>query len=179
MVKNTFKILVFILLVSGISNDLAGQAVTSPKTGIDVGNLAPNITMKDTNGNDLSLYDLKGSLVFISFWAAWCRPCRYENKALVEAFNTFKGKEFRNADGFRIFSVSLDKNRENWMAAIHRDGLAWSEHVSSLQGWESPVAKTYDITSIPANLLLNADGVIIAKNISIDQLNKMLETMIR
>jgi len=179
MVKSTFKILVIILIISGVSNNLVGQSVSKPKTGIEVGNLAPNITMKDANGSDLSLYDLRGSVVFISFWAAWCRPCRHENKALVETFMTFKGKQFRNADGFRIFSVSLDRTRENWMAAIEKDGLAWSEHVSSLQGWESPVAKTFEITSIPANLLLNADGIIIAKNIQIEQLNKLLDAMVQ
>jgi len=179
MSKNTFSILVLILLISGISNVLVGQTKAPPKTGIELGNLAPNITMKDTNGSDLSLYDLRGSVVFISFWAAWCRPCRHENKALVETFMTFRGKQFRNADGFRIFSVSLDRTRENWMAAIEKDGLAWSEHVSSLQGWESPVAKTFEITTIPANILLNADGVIIAKNIQIDQLNELLNSMVR
>jgi peroxiredoxin len=176
------KITLFLFVASFLlmnAETMIAQSVSSPKTGIEIGRMAPNITMQDVNGNDLNLYSLRGNVVYISFWAAWCRPCRYENKALVETFMAFKGKKFTNAEEFRIFSVSLDRTRENWIAAIEKDGLVWSEHVSSLQGWESPVAKTFEITTIPANILLNADGVIIAKNIQIDQLNELLNSMVR
>ncbi|MBE0639763.1 MAG: TlpA family protein disulfide reductase [Bacteroidales bacterium] len=175
MLKMILKLLSLFLLIHIASHSLNAQTGSSPKTGIEIGNLAPDITLKDMYENDLSLYNLRGNIVFISFWAAWCRPCRHENLQIVEIFQTFKDVKFSKGERFRIFSVSLDKTRENWINAINKDGLVWSDHVSSLEGWESPVAKTYDIRAIPANLLLDSNGIIIAKNLKIEQLNELLQ----
>lgn len=177
MLKKSIVLLILFLPFMFNHGTVNAQAGKESKTGIEIGNLAPNITMKDMNGRDLSLYALRGDVVFVSFWAAWCRPCRYENKEIVEIYKQFKDRKFGNDGRFRIFSVSLDKTRENWINAISQDGLVWSEHVSSLKGWESPVAKLYDIRAIPANLLLNREGVIIGKNLKIEQLNELLQRL--
>jgi hypothetical protein len=71
--------------------------------------------------------------------------------------------------------VSLDKKHESWKAAIEQDGLTWPEHVSSLQGWESPGAEVYNVRAIPAGFLLDSRGVIIAKNPELHQLSEILE----
>lgn len=75
--------------------------------------------------------------------------------------------------------VSLDRptGKDSWLKAIHDDGLTWTQ-VSDLQFWNNAVAKQYEITSIPSNLLIGPDGRIIAKNLREDALGKKLDTLL-
>jgi peroxiredoxin len=123
-----------------------------------VGQPAPEIALPNTEGQLTKLSSFKGKYVLVDFWAKWCGPCRKENPNVVKAYNQFKDK------GFTVFGVSLDRNKEDWVKAINEDGLTWT-HVSDLKFWQSEAAKTYNITSIPFSLLLDPNGVIIAKNL--------------
>ena len=78
-----------------------------------------------------------------------------------------------NAKGFEIFGVSLDREHAAWVEAIKNDGLTWPQ-VSDLGGWDNPVARLYGVMSIPANLLLDREGKIIAKNLRGEELEKKL-----
>jgi thiol-disulfide isomerase/thioredoxin len=149
-----------------------------PVRGINVGNKAPGISMKNPSGEVMHLSDLKGHVVLVDFWASWCRPCRRENPIVVRAYHEFKNKKFKNGDGFRVFSVSLDKTKEAWMRAINEDKLDWDTQVSELQGWRSQIAKTYHVRSIPMNYLLDENGIIIDKNLRGEDLIKALNTFV-
>jgi peroxiredoxin len=164
-------------LLSTAGDKLKSQPLYAPVTGLEVGKNAPNIILPDTTGELLNLADQRGNLVLVTFWASWCRPCRHENKALADIYRQFKDKKFNNAHQFKIFSVSLDRNKDNWLKAIENDGMIWKEHVSNLQGWNSPAADVYDVRAIPAAFLLDKNGVIIAKNPKLDQLAEILKQL--
>jgi len=158
--------LVLLTIVSVFPSPLkANGQDQQPVVGINIGNKAPDIIETGINGETIKLSSLQGKLVLIDFWASWCGPCRKENPMVVAAYQKFKDVEFKNGKGFTIYSVSLDQNKDGWIAAISKDMLAWPYHVSDLKGWYAKYAGIYKVNSIPANFLIDANGIIIAKNL--------------
>lgn len=133
---------------------------------------APEFTQADTLGKPVSLSSFKGKYVLVDFWASWCGPCRMENPNVVNAFNQYKDK------GFTVLGVSLDKDKNKWLQAIHDDRLSWT-HVSDLQYWQNAVAQQYRVQSIPQNLLIGPDGKIVAKNLRGEALDAYLKDLLK
>jgi len=139
---------------------------------VAIGRPAVDFTLKDVNDNDVSLSDLRGNIVLISFWASWCPYCRQSNPDLVKVYEKFGGKNFE------VLGVSLDRNKEAWLKGIEEDGLKWV-HVSDLAGWQSGPAAEYAVRSIPQNVLIDANGTIIGRNVKYPELEKILENMLK
>ena len=118
----------------------------------------------------------KDKILVIKYTASWCGPCRRENPNLVNTYNKYKNKKFKNGNGLEIYSVSLDKKFSSWVKALTNDKLFWQYHVSDLKGWQSDGAAIYDIRSIPQTFIIDGDGVIIAKNLKAENLNKFLDS---
>ena len=149
------------------------QHTEKPKAGrIDVGGMAPEINLPNTDGKLVALSSFKGKYVLVDFWASWCGPCRHENPNVVAAYKKYKDKNFT------VLGVSLDNNKGNWEKAIKDDELTWN-HVSDLKGWSSEAAKTYGVQSIPFNFLLDPNGKVIARDLRGDQLEAMLSQTIK
>ncbi len=140
-------------------------------TQTSIGKTAPLFTMKDTMGRDIQLEEFRGQLLLVDFWASWCGPCRKENPNLVKAYAKY------HEQGFEILGVSMDTDRNNWIKAIHEDKLVWPQ-VSDLKGWGNAAGKLYAVGSIPSSVLLDKDGIIIAKDLRGDALDQKLEELL-
>lgn len=137
-----------------------------------IGQQAPEIALPSPGGDTIKLSSLQGKYVLVDFWAKWCGPCRRENPNVVKAYHKYK------ANGFEILGVSLDRNRADWLQAIAEDGLKW-KHVSDLKYFESQAAVDYNINAIPFSILVDPSGVIVAKNLRGDGLDKKLSEIFR
>jgi len=137
-----------------------------------IGSEAPEINLPDPTGKFVKLSDFRGKYILVDFWAKWCGPCRRENPNLVKAYNKFKG------ENFEVIGVSLDRNKEDWMQAIAEDGLSWV-HVSDLKYFNSVAARDYNINAIPFSLLIDPQGIIVAKNLRGEALHKTLEKYLK
>lgn len=140
-------------------------------SAVQVGAIAPDFTLNDTEGKPVSLNSFKGKYVLIDFWASWCPDCRKENPNVVKAYGMFKDKNIA------FLGVSLDRSREQWLKAIEKDSLTWT-HVTDLKDWNSEVAQKYAVRWIPQNFLIDPNGVIIARSLEGDALiNKLSEVL--
>lgn len=132
-----------------------------------LGTIASPLEGERYDGEKFALSDLKGKYVLLDFWASWCTPCRIENLHYKKLHDEYKSQ------GFEIFAVSVDTSKSSWQKASKRDGVTWPE-ISDLQAWNSPLAKAYNISALPANFLLDPEGRIIAKNLRGSYLDEKL-----
>ena len=149
-------------------NDFVRHIDSRLRSALIAGMEAPDIALPNPQGDTLRLSALRGKVVLIDFWASWCGPCRRENPHVVRLYERFHDK------GFEIFSVSLDQSRDKWLDAIQKDGLRWPCHVSDLRGWNSAAGRLYGISSIPATVLVDREGNILARNLRGAELERKL-----
>lgn len=137
-----------------------------------IGKKAPDFKAPNPEGKEISLYENLGKVTIIDFWASWCGPCRQENPNVVRLYNQYKDK------GLQIVGLSLDKDDAKWKKAIADDQLTWVQ-MSNLKFWEDPIAKMYNIRSIPATFILDAKGTIVAKNLRGAELDAKIAELLK
>lgn len=140
--------------------------------GVEIGEIAPDIDLPQTDGSNLKLSSLRGKYVLIDFWASWCGPCRAEFPNVKRVYEKYKSK------GFEIYGVSLDRDKPSWTNSINSLGLPW-KHVSDLKYWGCAPVKVYKVSGIPFTVLLDKEGRVIAKNLRGAELEKKLEELFK
>jgi peroxiredoxin len=156
----------FILLFTVVALPLFTQ------TSLKVGDIAPEITLKDKSGDVIKLSEHTGSLTIVHFWASWSKACKPMNQFLSQNYSKY------NKEGLEIFSISIDKKGRTWLEEIHKQKLNWPHHVSDFKGMVySKPAKDYKIYEVPSIFLLDENGVIIMINPSQDELSKRLKLL--
>lgn len=119
----------------------------------------PNI--KDEN---INIKSFLGKITLVDFWASWCGPCRIKHPELIKLKEKFENTNFD------IISVSIDDNRANWIKAIKKDNLTWTNLVDI----EKKVNDELGIEAIPFNYLIDEKGIVIGVNLSLEQLESEL-----
>ncbi|HVI48836.1 MAG TPA: TlpA disulfide reductase family protein [Chitinophaga sp.] len=156
-----------------LKNSHAGKAFVAmleTLKRVQIGEVAPDFTEKDTAGIDVSLKDFRGKYVLVDFWASWCLPCSMENPNLLKAYNKYKDRNFT------VLGVSLDESKSDWIMGIQRGQLPW-KHISHQDPQRVSASKLYAVRFIPENFLISPEGKIIAHNLIGKGLEKLDELL--
>lgn len=145
----------------------------------EIGEQAPEIILTNQEGKQVKLSDLRGKMVLIDFWASWCRTCRLENRNIVKAYEKYKSASFKDGDGFEVFSISLDENKALWIKAIENDRMNWKYHGCDFLKWDGTAVKNYSFTHLPHNLLIDKNGIVLAKSLFGENIEKELQLRLK
>jgi peroxiredoxin/Tfp pilus assembly protein PilF len=114
--------------------------------------MAPAFAITTTEGQRVSLDDLKGKAVLLDFWATWCEACREALPHMREIAKKFQGQPLV------ILSVSLDDNEQKWKEFVAKNEMTWSQYRDG--GFKGPVATLFGVRAIPQTFTIDADGVL-------------------
>jgi len=110
-----------------------------------------NFILPDLYGNQVSLADFRGKIVFLNFWASWCLPCRAEMPSMEKLYNKFKNSDFT------ILAVNLGESKDQVKAFKE----SYSVNFPILLDADSSVGSIYGAISIPTSYLIDRDGYMI------------------
>ena len=143
------------------------------------GEKAPDFISMLPDGKAFNLSQLQGQYVLLDFWGSWCGPCIRESPALVSIYNKYKGKSFKNASGFTIVSVAIDKDKVRWAKTVERLGLNWPyqllDPVSSFKFFDSPIANEYGVKQVPTKFLIDEKGQIVSVDATMEEIDRFLQ----
>ncbi len=128
---------------------------------------APSFTFTDIKNRPFTNHTFQEKYLFLDFWASWCAPCREENPGLVKLYHKFEKK------GIQFVGISIDMDKTNWKNAIKKDKLSWIQ-TCDLKGSQSKIFNGFGLTDIPANFLIDKEGKIVARDLSVEELKKIL-----
>ncbi len=121
----------------------------------EVGRLAPDFTLVDLDGNQVTLSDFRGKTVFINFWATWCPPCRAEMPEIEAVYQEYKDR------GVVVIGVDIQEPEGVVRQYVERGGFSWTFVLDT----SGEVAVKYKVAAIPTSLFIDREGVIQAVNI--------------
>lgn len=125
------------------------------------GTHAPDFVLKDSSNLEIALKDYRGKVVYLNFWATWCRPCmnKMEKLKLIQP-------ELENEDVVFI-NVSLDRKEDVWKETLEKRGFK-GIHILASGELNSEIAKTYEIKVLPQYFIINKVGDFVKKSKSND-----------
>lgn len=143
---------VFAPIIDNINRQVNGERERAEAAKkVAPGMMAPDFTLKDINGHDLSLSDLRGKYVILDFWGSWCGWC-------IKGFPDMKKYYEKYSDKFEILGIDCNDTEDKWKDAVAKYGLPW-KHVYNPR--TSTVTKQYAITGYPTKIIVGPDGKIV------------------
>ena len=146
-----------------------------------IGEKAADLELTDTTGKPASLYDVKADYTIVCFWDPTCGHCREE----IPRLDSFYKAKWKN-EGIKIYAVLTENEKAKWLEFIHEKNLKDWIHV--YQTDESKKEETanqkpgfrqlYDVTQTPTIYLLDKEKRIIAKKLTLQQIDDMLQVKI-
>lgn len=135
------------------------------------GDIFPQLILNDSTNHRSKVSDLKGKIIFIDLWASWCTNCRKEMPALIKIYAKYKSK------GLIIVPISMDDNKEKWIKAVAHDSMPWKQYCDLVDFDANKLYKDWGIDAIPYNFLIDRNGRLIDKELSMEQLEKILNKL--
>ena len=132
------------------------------------GQRVPNLKLPLVSNDTISLWQVGKRYILLDFWATWCDDCAGKNSELKALYEKFASK------GFEVIQIAVDDDEQQLLNEIRADSIPWLV-VTDFRQWESPILDSLSINSIPSNYLIDRNGIILERNISIDQLEQLLE----
>ena len=135
---------------------------------INLGDSIPLIELKNNLNKPINLTSFKGKYVLIDFWASWCAPCRLGNKKLVKLHAEL------NPNRIEIIGISIDTDTNKWLKAVEKDKIKFTQLIDS-KGFDAETAIQFGVEELPSKFLFNAEGILIAKNPTEEEIIKLIE----
>jgi peroxiredoxin len=131
---------------------------------------------------DFELYDAKNNLVrfsdiarnkivLIHFWFSSCSPCRIQNSKLRYIYDQYISKDFE------IVGISTDHHQTDFVKTIKDDGMSWTNLLDRSD--RTAVQYIYEITTFPSNLIIDRNGMIVAKDMPLDRLETTIDSLVK
>lgn len=159
MNRNLLKIAALVVFAISFSFTLRHASIrNSGSDSHTAGVKAPEFTLKDNTGKQVSLSDFKGKVVYMDIWASWCAPCLMQMNKAKELKEHFKN----NKDVVFLY-VSIDGSEEKWKNTIQKKNLQ-GVHLLSRDGKESDITGKYNIQAIPRFILIDKNGNVVDDN---------------
>lgn len=133
--------------------------------------MAPDFTAADQLGKYHKLSDYKGKYILIDFWASWCRPCRANNKEILQLYSEFPKNKFE------ILSISVDDNVAAWENAISEDGLK-NTQLFDKKSDATPASVLYQVDYIPSTFLIDPTGNLLSIRPEISEVKRSLKELL-
>jgi len=118
-----------------------------------VGQKAPEFSVKDINGNLVSISSLKGKVILLNFWATWCPPCAAEMPSMDRLYQSFKNR------GLMIIGVSMDGSVSTVKSFIKKTPVSFIVVVDSKQ----IISRSYKAFMSPLTFIIDKRGVVVDK----------------
>ncbi len=138
-----------VTLSAVLFNDYA-EGTNPYGSGRMIGQPAPDLSLKDLSGNEVSIASFKGKTVLLNFWATWCPYCRKERAELNTLHNEYKDR------GLVIVSISIDRSLEKlklYMNEMPAEFIVLSDTKGSSAG-------SYEIMGLPTSYMIDSEGIV-------------------
>lgn len=134
------------------------------------GEVIPQVLFPGVNGDTITISSLNKRVVFIDFWGTWCHECVEGNERLKEVYEKYKSK------GFEVVQFAVDEDKKRLLDVLAKETIPWIV-VSDFLQWNSPLLDSMSINAIPSNYLVDRKGIILKRNLSVDELEGFLKNL--